>query len=208
MMRGKAALIGFLVVQAAMLIYWIGSLAPVMPTGSLVSDAQQVWSGGVFSNLTSTFRGYQGVSSATFEAAGPMLWGSGLIVLAGIVGWIGGGEFHKNRTVIAAGLAVAALGLAAGGAFFVVEQWSGDTAFKPPAVNVIVLYMATRTALVQLAVAWVVLALYAVLAIAGVSTPGKPLGYHLAVVNWAIVAIVWAALYLGVYAMPGLFGGA
>ena len=206
-MRGKTALLGFLVLQAAMLIFWIGSLGPVVGSVPMVLDAQQIWSGGVFSNTTGSFRGDQGVSAAKFELAGSMLWGAAMIVVAGLVGWLGGGEFHKNRTWIAAGLMLVALSLAAGGAYFVVGQWSGDTAFEPPAVNVIVLYMATRTALIQLAVGWVLLALYTVLSIAGISTAGKPLGYHLVVVNWAIVAIVWAALYLGLYASPGLFGG-
>jgi hypothetical protein len=205
-MRGKAALIGFLVLQAAMLIFWIGSLAPVVGAGPMVSDAQQIWSGGVFSNTTGSFRGDQGVSATKFELVGPMLWGSALIVLAGVMGWIGGGQFHKNRSWIAAGLAAVALGLAAGGAWFVTGQWSGDTAFEPPAVDVNVLYMATRSALIQLAVGWALLAIYTVLAIAGFSTAGRPLGYHLAVVNWAIVAIVWAALYLGLYASPSVFG--
>ena len=59
-MRGKAALIGFLIVQAAMLIYWIGSLGPVVGSGPMVSDAQQIWSGGVFSNTTGSFRGDRG----------------------------------------------------------------------------------------------------------------------------------------------------
>lgn len=190
-----------------MLIYWIGSLGPVVGSGQMVSDAQQIWSGGVFSNTTGSFRGDQGVAATKFDVAGPMLWGAALIVVGGFVGWLAGGEFHKNRTWIAAGLAVLALGLAAAGAYFVVQQWAGDTAFEPPAVNVIVLYMATRTALIQLAVGWVLLAIYTVLSIAGLSTAGRPLGYHLAVVNWAIVAIVWAALYLGLYASPGLFGG-
>lgn len=207
-MRGKTALIGFLVLQAAMLIFWIGSLGPVLGSGPIVSDAQQIWSGGVFSNTTGSFRGDRGVSAVKFELIGPMLWGSALIVLAGIVGWLAGGEFHKNRSWIAAGVAFVALGLAAGGAYIVAGQWSGDTAFEPPAVDVNVLYMATRTALIQLAVGWVLFAIYTVLAIAGISNAGKPLGYHLVVVNWAIVAIVWAALYLGLYVPPGLFGGA
>ena len=207
-MRGKAALIGFLVLQAAMLIFWVGSLGPVLGSGPMVSDAQQIWSGGVFSNTTGSFRGDQGVSATKFEVAGPMLWGAALIVLSGVAGWLAGGVFHKDRSWLAAGLAVAALSLAAGGAYCVVQQWAGDTAFEPPAVNVIVLYMATRTALIQLAIAWVLLAVYTVLSIAGISNAGKPLGYHLVVVNWVIVAIVWAALYLGLYASPRLFGGA
>ena len=190
-----------------MLIYWISSMLPVLDTaGPMVSHAQQIWSGGAFSTTTGSFRGDQGVSAAKFELTGPMLWGSALIVFGGIAGWLAGGEFHKNRSWIAAGLAVVALGLSAGGAWFVIGQWSGDTAFNPPALNMIVLYMATRTALIQLAVGWILFAIYTVLAIAGLSNAGKPLGYHLAVVNWAVVAIIWAGLYLGLYAAPSLFG--
>lgn len=207
-MRGKAALIGFLVLQAAMLIFWIGSLAPVVDSGPMVSSAQQIWSGGAFSTTTGSFRGDVGVSATKFEVFGPMLWAAALIVLAGIAGWIAGGAFHRDQSWLAAGLAVVALGLSAAGAYFVIGQWSGDTAFEPPAVNVLVLYMVTRAALIQLAIGWVLLAVYAVLSIAGLATAGKPMGYHLVVVNWAIIAIVWAALYLGVYLSPGLFGGA
>ena len=190
-----------------MLIFWIGSLAPVVSSVQMVSDAQQIWSGGVFSTTTGSFRGDLGVSASKFDITGPMLWGALLIVLAGFAGWVAGDAFHKDRSWLAAGLTAVALGLAAAGAYFVVQQWAGDTAFEPPAVNVIVLYMVTRTALIQLAVGWVLLAVYTVLSIAGISNAGKPLGYHLVVVNWAIVAIVWAALYLGLYASPGLFGG-
>jgi hypothetical protein len=52
----------------------------------------------------------------------------------------------------------------------------------------------------------VLLAVYTVLSIAGISNAGRPLGYHLVVLNWVLVAIVWAALYLGLYLAPGLLG--
>ncbi len=206
-MRGTAALVGFLLVQAAMLVLWAGSLAPVLGAGApFISDAQQIWSGGAFSTTTGSFRGDQGVSAAKFEIAGPMLWATLLIVVSGLAGFFAGGAFRRDLGWLSAGLAIAALGLAVGGAYFAIGQWSGDTAFDPPATNVMVLYMATRAALIQLAIGWVLMAACVVLAIAGVATAGKPLGYHLAVLNWMIVAIIWVALYLGLYAAPGLLG--
>ena len=207
-MRGKTALIGFLVLQAAMLIFWIGSLGPVVGSGPMVSDAQQIWSGGVFSTTTGSFRGDQGVSAAKFELAGPMLWGAALIVLAGIAGWLGGGEFHRT---VPGSPPVSPLWRSAwqrAAPCFVPGNGPATLRLRRRPSNVSVLYMATRTALIQLALGWVLLAIYTVLSIAGFSTAGKPLGYHLVVVNWAIVAIVWAALYLGLYASPGLFGRA
>jgi heme/copper-type cytochrome/quinol oxidase subunit 3 len=171
-----------------------------------LSSAQQIWSGGAFSNTTGSFRGNQGVSASKFMVDGHMLWATLLIVASGLAAWLGGGAFHRDRSWLSAALTVVALGLAAGGAYYAITQWSGDTAFEPPAINVMVLYMATRAAMIQLFTGWVLLAIYAVLSIAGISNAGRPLGYHLAVLNWVIVAIVWAALYLGLYLAPGLLG--
>jgi hypothetical protein len=206
-MRGKAALFGFLVLQAAILILWLGSLAQVLASDApFISNAQQIWSGGAFSTTTGSFRGDQGVSAARFEVDGYMLWAALLVVASGLAAWFAGGAFHRDRSWLAAAPGVIALGLAAGGAYYAITQWSGDTAFEPPAVNVMVLYMATRAAIIQLFVGWVLLAVYTVLSIAGISNAGRPLGYHLVVLNWVIVAIVWAALYLGLYLAPGLLG--
>lgn len=208
-MRGKTALIGFLVLQAAMLVFWLAQLGPLLDrdTPLIWADAQQGWSGGGFSNTTGSFRGDAGREVSIFQIYGHMLWGVGLIVASGVAAWFAGGAFHRDRTWISAALTLAALGLAAGGAYYVVTQWSGDTTFLPPAFDATFLYMATRTALIHLAISWVLMAIYAVLAIAGISNAGKPLGYHLVVLNWVIVVIVWVALYLSLYVVPGLTGG-
>lgn len=207
-MRGKTAFIGFLVLELAMLVLWIGSLTPVLRADTpLISDAQQIWSGGAFSNTTGSFRGDQGVSATKFEVAGNMLWATLLIAASGAVAWFAGGAFRRDRSWLSAVLSLAALGLAAGGAYYVITQWSGDTAFEPPAFNVMLLYMATRAAMIQLFVGWILLAIYSVLAIAGVANAGKPLGYHLVVLNWAIVSLVWVAVFVGLYLAPSMSGG-
>jgi heme/copper-type cytochrome/quinol oxidase subunit 3 len=206
-MRGKTAFIGFLILELAMLALWIGSLAPVLGADTpLLSDAQQIWSGGAFSNTTGSFRGDQGVLAAKFEPTGNMLWATLLIAASGVVAWFAGGAFRRDRSWLSAALSMVALGLAAGGAYYAITQWSGDTAFEPPAINVMVLYMATRAAVIQLFVGWILLAIFSVLAIAGIANAGKPLGYHLVVLNWTIVAVVWVAVFVGLYALPGLLG--
>jgi hypothetical protein len=207
-MRGKTALIGFLVLQGAMLVFWIASLAPLLGSGApLVSDANQIWSGGAFSTTTGSFRGDTGVAAARFELFGYMLWGALLIAASGAMAWFAGGAFHRNRIWLSAILSVLSLGLAAGGAYYIVTQWSGDTSFAPPMLDMTLLYMITRTAMIQLFIGWVLVAIYTVLAIADVSNPGKPLGYHLVELNWIIVAIVWIVVYLAAYLAPHQLGG-
>jgi hypothetical protein len=207
-MRGKTALIGFLVLQAAVAIFWIVSIAPLLGSVSpLVSGANQIWSGGAFSTTTGSFRGDVGVAAGRFELFGYMLWAALLIAGSGVTAWLAGGAFHRNRTWLSAALSIVALGLAAGGAYYVITQWSGDTSFAPPMLDMTLLYMITRTAMIQLFVGWVLLAIYTVLAIAGVSNPGKPLGYHLIELNWIIVVAIWILIYLGAYLAPHQLGG-
>lgn len=207
-MRGKTAFIGFLVLQAAMVLLWVVSIAPLAGTDApLISHANQIWSGGAFSNTTGSYRGDSGVSAEKFELFGHMLWATVLIAASGIAAWLAGGLFHRNRTWLSALLSFLALGLAAGGAYYAVTQWSGDTSFIPPMLDAPLLYMVTRAAMIQLFVGWILLALYTVLAIAGFSNPAKPLGFHLVELNWIIVVIVWIVVYLGLYLAPNQFGG-
>jgi heme/copper-type cytochrome/quinol oxidase subunit 3 len=207
-MRGKAALIGFLVLEAAIMIVWIGSLAPLAAGGdvSLISANAQIWSGGGYSTTTAGAGGGSAVMATPFDAFGHLLRATLLIAASGLAAWFGGGAFRANRSWLSAALLAAALGLAAGGAWLIITQWSGDTAFPAGSVNVAWLYMATRAFAIQLAAGWVVLALYAVLSIAGISNAGQPLGYHLAVLNWVVVSLVWLGLYFGLYVAPGLGG--
>jgi heme/copper-type cytochrome/quinol oxidase subunit 3 len=205
-MRGKAAFIGFLVVQAAVIAIWITSLAPLASGGSpFISNDMSVWSGAMFSDITTNFRTRSSaVTSTPFSATGPLLWSCLLILASGAAAFLASRFFHRERVWLAAGLAGLALALGAGGAFFIVQQFAGDTGFSPGSVAPVWLYMITRAFLIQFVVGFFFLAIGAVLAIAGVATPAKPLGFHLVALNWMIVSIVWIAIYLGLFVLPSL----
>jgi heme/copper-type cytochrome/quinol oxidase subunit 3 len=205
-MRGKAALIGFLVVQAAVIAIWITHLAPLATGGTpFTSDSIQVWSGAIFSDVTTNFRARSSALTSTpFSPTGPLLWSCLLIAASGVSAYLASRFFHRERVWLAAGLAGLALVLGAGAAFFIVEQFAGDTSFSPGAVAPVWLYMITRAFLIQLIIGFAFLAIGTVLAIAGVSTPARPLGFHLVALNWLIVSGVWIAVYLGLFVLPSL----
>ncbi len=205
-MRGKTALIGFLVLEAAVIGIWVMSLGPILGAGAqFISTDAHIFTGGVYGIETSNFRMRTStLSAAPFKAYGFLLWATLLMASSGIVGWFASGAFQKARPWLSAGLSLLALALAAGAAYFIVEQWSGDTLFQPGMVNDQVLYMATRAFMIQLLAGWVLLAVYTVLTIAGLATADKPLGYHLAALNWLIIAVVWVVAYLGLYVAPSL----
>lgn len=208
-MRGKAAFIGFLVLQAVVIGIWLTSLAPVMGAGiPLISREAHVWSGAIYGIEASNFRSRETtLASAPFNPYGHLLWSALMMIASGAVGWFASGAFQKARPWLAAGLGVIALGLAAGGAYFIIEQWAGDTLFPPGSVNEQVLYMATRAFMIQLLIGWALMAAYTVLTIGGLATADKPLGYHLVALNWVVVAAVWLISYLGLYLAPTLFAG-
>jgi heme/copper-type cytochrome/quinol oxidase subunit 3 len=208
-MRGKAALIGFLVLQVVVLLIWMGSLIPVMGTDiPFISPEAHVWSGAVYGIEASNFRARESTLASTpFDPYGYLLWSALLMAASGAAGWFASGAFQKVQPWLSTALSILALGLAAGAAYFIVEQWSGDTLFPPGSVNEQVLYMATRAFLIQLAAGWALLAIYTVLTIAGFATADKPLGYHLVALNWLIIAVVWVIAYLGLYLAPSVFAG-
>jgi len=209
-MRGKTALIGFLVLQVVVAGIWVMSLVPVLGAGiPFISPDAHIWSGGAYSSQVGNFRsGTSALSAAPFKVYDYLLWSTLLMVASATAGWFASGAFQKARPWLSAGLSVVALGLAAGAAYFIIEQWSGDTLFPPGSVNDQVLYMATRAFMIQLLIGWVLLAIYTVLTIAGLTTADKPLGYHLVALNWLIVAVVWTVTYLALYLAPSLSAGA
>jgi hypothetical protein len=202
-MRGKTALIGFLVVEIAVVVAWFWLLAPRLGAGTpLIAGDLQIWTGPGASNQIGSFRGGTALAAAPFDPYGHTLWATLMIVASAAIGWLAGGAFRSARVWLSALLSVVALGLAAGAAYFIATQWLGDTALAPGSVNSFWLYDITRAFLIQLLIGWVLLAIFTVLAIAGVATSGQPLGYHLVVLNWLIVAIVWVVVYLAFYVVP------
>jgi heme/copper-type cytochrome/quinol oxidase subunit 3 len=204
-MRGKAALIGFLVLQAVVVAVWLSALLPLTRPGSapFISSEVGVWSGAVFSDITTNFRArVSALTSTPFSPTGPLLWATILMVVSGAAAFFASRFFRRERIWIAAGLAAVALVLGAGAAYFIVEQFSGDTSFPSGSVNVVWLYMSTRSFLIQLILGFLFLAIGAVLAIAGIATAEKPLGFHVVALNWIVVSVVWLLVYLGLFVLP------
>jgi heme/copper-type cytochrome/quinol oxidase subunit 3 len=204
-MRGKAALIGFLVLQAVVVAIWLSALLPLARPGSapFISSEVGVWSGAVFSDITTNFRARaSALTSTPFSPTGPLLWATILMAASGIAAFLALRSFRRERVWIAAGLAGLALVIGAGAAYFIVEQFSGDTSFPSGSVNVVWLYMSTRSFLIQLMLGFLFLATGAVLAIAGIATPERPLGFHIVALNWIVVSVVWLLIYAGLFVLP------
>lgn len=212
----NAGLIAFLVAQVIAAGLWLSALLPALAPGEppLIESAQQIWSGGGHSNVETNFRTGQGVVGVErFHPSGdigalapaPLFAGALLLILAagaaGLAIWLFG-----TRPLAAAGSAFLALVVGVGGCAFIAMQWLGDTAFPPGYVNTYVLNSLTRAFLIQAALGFVLLAIPAVLAIAGIVTRERPLGFRLAALNWVLVAVVWVVFYLACYVLPFPFG--
>ncbi len=208
----NAGLIAFLAVQAVAIALWLSALLPSLAPGEppLVESAQQIWSGGGHSTVETDFRTGQGIVGverfhplgdiATLQPS-PLFLGT-LLLLAG-AGAAGLATFlFSTRLLLAAGLAMGALVAGLGGCAFIAMQWQGDTAFPPNFLNTYLLNGLTRAFLVQVGLGFVLLAIPAVLAIAGVVTRERPLGFRLAALNWVIVAAVWVIFYVACHVIP------
>jgi hypothetical protein len=210
-MRGTTAFIGFLIVQIIVVALWVAQLTPVLSAGTpLVSPDAHIFSGAIYASPATNFRmgGETGFAAHPFKYDEYLLWAALLIVLSGGSAWLAGWAFRTSRIWVSVALVAATLGLAIGGGYYIVEQWAGDTMFPPGSVNELVLYAATKAFLWQLGIGWVVLAAYAVLSIAGLATAGKPLGYHLGVLNWLIVVLAWLVVFVGLFVVPSLTSAA
>ena len=62
-MSRKVALVGFLLVQVIAVVLWVTAILPYL--GEAVINAQQIWSGRGFSNISSNFRSGSQVVLAT-----------------------------------------------------------------------------------------------------------------------------------------------
>lgn len=202
----RAGLIAFIGVQVLVVIFWVMALLPNVGPGAdpVVESAQQIWSGGGHSVLESDFRsGRNIVGVGRFHPVGdlgalapaPLFLGTLLMLLAGALAAVAVLIF-RTRVLYASGAAIAALLAGLGGCVFIAMQWLGDTAFPPGFLNAYLLNALTRAFLLQVALGFVFLAVPAILAIAGVVTRERALGFRWAALNWVVVAAVWAAFYL------------
>lgn len=212
----NTALIVFLAVQAVAIALWLSALLPALAPGEppLVESAQQIWSGGGHSNVETDFRTGQGIVGVErFHPVGdfrklelaPLFLGTILLVFAGLVAGASAWLFDR-RPLFAAGLAFVVLLAGLGGCMFIAMQWLGDTAFPPGFVNTYLLNGLTRAFLIQVGFGFVMLAMPAVLVIAGIVTRDRPLGFRLAALNWVVIAVVWVIFYLACHVAPFPFG--
>jgi hypothetical protein len=202
----KAGLIAFIGVQVLAAIFWLSALLPNIGPGAdpLVESAQQIWSGGGHSIVDSDFRsGRNVVGVARFQPVGdiakldpsPLMVGTLLMLLAGAGAAIAIYLF-RTSALYASAAAIVALLAGLGGCAFIAMQWLGDTAFPPGYLNAYLLNALTRAFLLQVALGFVFLGVPAILAIAGVVTRERALGFRWAALNWVVVAAVWVAFYI------------
>lgn len=206
-MRGKAALIGFLLVEVALIALWATSLASLMGPNAppFISDSSQIWSGGGYTSYSDNFRQRStGINSAPFQLYGPLLYATLLLAASAATAVVARTFFVRGKGMIAAGALVATLALGAGAAWFIATQWEGGTFFPPHTVNTGWLYTATRTFLIDMGVGYVAVVAYLGLVIADVSKDRTPLGFNFAVLNWLLVVVLWIGLYVGLFVLPSL----
>lgn len=208
----NAGLIAFLAVQALAVILWLMALLPALAPGEppLIESAQQIWSGGGHSNVETNFRTGQGIVGVErFHPVGdlgalapaPLFIGTLLLLLAAAGAGAAIWQF-KSRLEVAAGLALGALLAGLAGCAFIAMQWMGDTAFPPNFLNTYLLNALTRAFLIQVGIGFVLLAIPSVLAIAGIVTRERPLGFRFAALNWIVVAVVWIVFYVVCHVLP------
>lgn len=210
-MSRKAALFGFLAIQAIVIAVWIGAVLPLTREGgpAFISPADETFTGRIFSDLSYNFRsGETSVVSPRFNPAGPLLWATVLMLASGGVAVAALVAFKRAKVWLSVALAGGALLLGLGGVFFVVEQWSGDTMFPTGSVGPLWLYAMARAFLLQFFIGFILLALSTVAVIAGFATKDRPLGFHVVALNWIVVAATWLVAYLALYVAPPMFSGA
>jgi hypothetical protein len=203
-MARKAALLGFLAIQAVSIALWLSALLPFMTNGRpLVDEAQQIWSGGGFSTLDSSFRsGREVVLAPRFNPYGVLLTGTILMLAAGGAAIAAIMLWRRSRVWFAVGAALAALLLGAAGNWFIATQWQGDSAFPPGYLNADLLYALSKTFNTLFYIGFALFAVSTVLVIAGVATRERPLGFQVVAINWIVLAASWLKIFLLVFVIP------
>jgi len=203
-MGRKAALFGFLALQAIAIALWASALVPFLTNGRpLVEAAQQIWSGGGYSTLDSSFRsGRDVVLAPQFNPYGVLLTGTFLMLAAGLAAAGAIWMWRNAKVWLAVGLAVAALLFGAAGNWFIATQWQGDTSFQPGYLNADLLYALSKTFNTLFYVGFALFAIATVLVIAGIATRERPLGFQVVALNWVVLAAIWLVLFVGVFVIP------
>ena len=203
-MGRRAALLGFLAIQAVAIALWLMPLIQFLQAGHpMVDTAQQIWSGGANSLIDSNFRtGQEFVLAPTFDPFGNFLTATLLMSGAGLAA--AGAIFLWRRSMLwfAVGASLAALLLGAGGNWYIATQWQGDTAFPPGYLNADLLYAFSRAFNLQFYIGFALYAVSVVLVIAGFATKQRPLGYQFVALNWIVIAVIWLAMWVFLYVLP------
>ena len=204
MMARKTALFGFLAIQAVTIALWLSALVPFLTNGRpLIDGAQQIWSGGGFSTLDSSFRsGRDVVLAPRFNPYGVLLTGTLLMLAAGAAAVAGIMLWRWSKVWYAVGAAIAALLLGAAGNWFIATQWQGDSAFPPGYLNADLLYALSKTFNTLFYICFALFAVSTVLVIAGVATREKPLGFQVVAINWVLLAASWLLIFIVVFVIP------
>lgn len=206
-MRGKFALIGFIVLWAGMTVFWIASLVPLTGPNAppFISEGPQIWSGGEYTSYADNFRQRAtAVTSSSFQLFGTLLWATLLMLGSAVSAFFAHRFFRAGQTLFTASAIAATLTMGAGAAWFIVQQWGGGTLFPAHTVNTSWLYTLTRTLLIDLGVGYALLVAWLGLTIAEVSKPSHPLGFGYVILNWLVVVLLWVAIYVGFFVVPAL----
>ena len=203
-MARKAALLGFLAIQAVSIALWLSALLPFLTNGRpLVDEAQQIWSGGGFSTLDSSFRsGREVVLAPRFNPYGVLLTGTILMLTAAAAAVAAIVLWRRSRVWFAVAAAIAALLFGAAGNWFIATQWQGDSAFPPGYLNADLLYALSKTFNTLFYIGFALFAVSTVLVIAGVASRERPLGFQVVAINWVVLAASWLTIFGLVFVIP------
>jgi hypothetical protein len=203
-MARKAVLFGFLAIQAVTIALWLSALLPFLTNGRpLVDTAQQIWSGGGFSTLDSSFRsGREVVLAPRFNPYGVLLTGTLLMLAAGGGSVAAITMWRRSKVWFAVGAAIVSLLLGAAGNWFIATHWQGDSAFPPGYLNADLLYALSKTFNTLFYIGFALFAVSTVLVIAGIATRERPLGFQVVAINWVVLAASWLLIFIVLFVIP------
>lgn len=189
---------GFLAVQAVAVALWAPVLASLLSQDDLISTTVQLWSRS----------GDAAEAARPFRASGGLLTASLFLLGSSAALVVGSNDFRAGLAGRSLIYLVIALLTGAAGIAFIASEWTRAVMYPPGSLDVTLLYMATRAWMIQVFLAYAILLVFGVLIGLGVTTPERPAGWGLAVLNWWICAGLWVGLHLFAYVLPQSLGGA